>query len=282
MHASSARPTGGGGRARPQPVLPCLRTIASARKCESPHPDRTRRQRGASGSPHQPTPPPGAGSPHVRARRHRYDRRRPRSDRRRLPGDPRERPPDLRGLSRRVLARSRNACRVSRCVRAGADRGRLPRGADSRRVRRRRPAAARRRRDPRGHPRGGLQRRGLPRADVHHGHAAAARQRRAEGALPARHRERRAAAAGVRRDRADIGHRHHAVEDARGSRRRRLRAARAEGVDVAGAPLRPHARARAHDAARPGAQEDRRPVGVPARHPRVPGATGSRSRRCRR
>ena len=35
-----------------------------------------------------------------------------------------------------------------------------------------------RRRDSRGDVRGGLQRRGLPRADVHHGHAAATRQQR--------------------------------------------------------------------------------------------------------
>ena len=50
-----------------------------------------------------------------------------------------------------------------------------------------------------------LQRRRLPCPDVHHGHAAAARQRRAEGALAAAHRLGRAAAAGVWRHRAGSG-----------------------------------------------------------------------------
>ena len=46
--------------------------------------------------------------------------------------------------------------------------------------------------DPGGNPRVGLQRRRLPRPDVHHGDGAAARLGRAEGGLPARDRERRA------------------------------------------------------------------------------------------
>ncbi len=54
----------------------------------------------------------------------------------------------------------------------------------------------------------GLQRRGLSRPDVHDGHGAAARQRRAEKALSAGDRARRIAPAGVRRHRADLGHRH--------------------------------------------------------------------------
>src|SRR5215470_3541333 len=47
-----------------------------------------------------------------------------------------------------------------------------------------------------------LQWRCLPRADVHHGHAAPAWQRRAEGALAAEDRIGRAAPAGLRRHRA--------------------------------------------------------------------------------
>src|SRR6266498_2520190 len=49
-----------------------------------------------------------------------------------------------------------------------------------------------------------LQRRGLPRADVRHGHRAAPRQPRAEGAFFAADRARRAQTAGVRRYRADV------------------------------------------------------------------------------
>ena len=67
----------------------------------------------------------------------------------------------------------------------------------------------------------GRQRRRLPCADVHHGHAAASRQRRAEGALSAGDRQGRAAAAGVRRHRADVGHRHAQPAHHRGARRRR-------------------------------------------------------------
>ena len=59
---------------------------------------------------------------------------------------------------------------------AGADRGRLARRADPRGVRRQRPRHHRRRADPRGdQPRSGGNARRLPRADVHHGHAPAAR-----------------------------------------------------------------------------------------------------------
>ena len=67
------------------------------------------------------------------------------------------------------------------------------------------------------HPRGDQpqrrQRRRVPRADVHDGHAAAARLRRAEARVPAEDRERRAAPAGVRRHRADDRLRHDAAED---------------------------------------------------------------------
>ena len=60
-------------------------------------------------------------------------------------------------------------------IRPGADRSRLPGRADPRGIRRRRPAAVGRRRNPGNHPRRRLQRRRLPRPDVHHGHHPAAR-----------------------------------------------------------------------------------------------------------
>ena len=73
---------------------------------------------------------------------------------------------------------------------AALDRGRLSRGAHPGGVWRRRAGALRRRRDHGGDPASGLQRRRLPCADVHHGHAAAARQRRAEERVPAEDRGR--------------------------------------------------------------------------------------------
>src|SRR6201987_4038694 len=54
-----------------------------------------------------------------------------------------------------------------------------------------------------------------PPTDVPHGHADVARQRGAEEAVAATHRQRRAAAAGVRRHRADQRHRHLVAEDFR-------------------------------------------------------------------
>ena len=65
----------------------------------------------------------------------------------------------------------------------------------------------------------GLHRQPGPCADVHHGHAAAARQRGAEAALSARDRLGRIAPAGVRRDRADDRLRHDQAQDARGAQR---------------------------------------------------------------
>ena len=124
-------------------------------------------------------------------------------------------------------------------------------------------------RDPGGNPSRRLQRRRLPRPDVHHGHGAAARQRRAEGEISARHRQGRAAAAGLRRHRADLGHRHAAPAHHRGARgQRRLRRQRPEDLDLARRAFRPDAAARAHHAARPGQEAHRRPVGVPGRHAR--------------
>ncbi len=72
--------------------------------------------------------------------------------------------------------------------------------------------------------------------------------RRAEGALPAEDRERRAAPAGLRRHRAHRRLRHDLDPDDGRARERRLRDPRPEDLDVAGAPLRPDAAARAHDA----------------------------------
>ena len=109
----------------------------------------------------------------------------------------------------------------------------------------------------------------VPRADVHHGHRAAARQRGAEAALPAGDRARRIAAAGVRRHRADHRLRHHQAEDPRGARGQRpLRRQRPEGVDLARAAFRPDAAAGAHHAGRGGEEAHRRALGVPGRHPR--------------
>ena len=119
-------------------------------------------------------------------------------------------------------------------VRRRADRGRLPRRADPGGVRRRRSAAVGRLRHPGDHPRDRLQRRGLPRPDVHHGHGAAARQRGAEAEVPAGHRLRRAQAAGLRRHRAHHRLRHHPAQDPRRQEGQRpLRRQRPEGVDLA-------------------------------------------------
>ena len=81
--------------------------------------------------------------------------------------------------------------RISRGVRAGLDRRGLPRRPDPRALRRQRPRHRRGCGDPGGDPRVRLQRRRLPRPDVHHGHAAAARLGGAEAGLPAADRERR-------------------------------------------------------------------------------------------
>src|SRR3954452_24735860 len=62
----------------------------------------------------------------------------------------------------------------------------------------RRPEALRGSRDPRGNPARRVQWRRLPRPDVHHGHAAAARQRATKSAMAAEDRQRRGAAARLR------------------------------------------------------------------------------------
>ena len=154
----------------------------------------------------------------------------------------------------------------------GADRGRLARDPDPRGVWR---LGARHLGGGRGA--GGsaarrLQRRRLPRPDVHHGHAAAARQQGAEGALPAQDRQRRVAPAGVRRHRADQRHRHAgAAHDGGEEGQQHLRRERPEGVDQPRRAFRPDAAAGAHHAARAGQEAHRGPVGLPGRHARDAG-----------
>ena len=109
------------------------------------------------------------------------------------------------------------------------------------------------------------QRRPCPRPDVHHGHAAAARLGGPEATLPAADRPRRAAPAGLRRDRARRRLRDHAPQNLRRPTRRLLRGQRPEGVDLARGALRPPAAARAHDAVRGARRQDPRPERVPRR-----------------
>ena len=79
----------------------------------------------------------------------------------------------------------------------------------------------------------------------------------------------RAAAAGLRRHRADHRHRHDAAEDDGAARGRRcLRRQRPEDLDLARRAFRPDAAARAHDAGRAGEEADRGAVGAPRRHAR--------------
>ena len=138
----------------------------------------------------------------------------------------------LRPVPRRILAQARPRDGLSLRLRRRADRGRLSLGADPRGIWRRRSETVGRGRDPRGDPARRLQWRRLPCPDVHHGHAAAARQRRAEGKMAAEGRHRRIAAAGVRRHRADQRHRHLVAEDLRQARRqRRLYRQRPEDLD---------------------------------------------------
>ena len=136
-------------------------------------------------------------------------------------------------------------------IRRGADRGGLPRRADPGRIRRQRPHHDGGRRHHGGDPGRRLQRRRLPRADVHHGDAAASRPAGAEGALAAADRVGRVAAAGLRRHRAGFRHRHAQPAHHRGARGQRpLRHQRPEDLDLARRAFRPAAAAGAHHAAR--------------------------------
>ena len=199
------------------------------------------------------------------------------------PGNPRQRAAHLRRFSRRVLARARRARGLPDRVRQRADRGGLSRRADPGGIRRRGPAAARRGRDARGMPRRRLLRRRAAHAQMYtmgsvlrHGSA----EQKAKYLPEIASGELRLQAFGV-------------TEPTTGTDTTKLKTRavrdgdhyvdqRAEGLDLARAALRPDAAARAHHAARPGEEEDRRPVGVPGRHPRVPAARAWRSGRSRR
>ncbi len=91
---------------------------------------------------------------------------------------------------------------------------------------------------------------------------------RAEAAVPAEDRQRRAAPAGLRRHRADQRHRHHRPAHHRAARWRRIRRQRPEDLDQPRRAFRPDAAARPHHAPRAGRKEDRRPVGLHRRHAR--------------
>ena len=118
----------------------------------------------------------------------------------RLRGDPGRRPRPVRALSGRVLAGAGPRERLPDRLHRGADRGGIPRGAHPRGIRRRRTRPQGGVRHPRDDPAHRVQRGRLSRPDVHHGHAAQARQRGAEAAVPAPDRGGRVASAGVRRE----------------------------------------------------------------------------------
>ena len=107
-----------------------------------------------------------------------------------------------------AIGRSSTTARVSRGVRARADRGRLPRRADPGGIWRRRPQLVRRGGDPGGDPSHGCNGAAchaqmyIMGTILRHGIG------RQKQTLPAEDRHRRAAAAGVRRHRADQRHRH--------------------------------------------------------------------------
>ncbi len=197
--------------------------------------------------------------------------------------------PEIRALVRRIcadfpgalLARARRAAGLSGCVRRRADRGGAARRLDPRGIRRPRAAPERRGGDAGGDPRERLQRRRLSRADVHHGHAAAARKRGAEAGLPAGDRRRPSAPAGLRRDRADHRVGHDPAQDPRREARRPLRDQRPEGVDLARPAVGPDAPPGAHDAARAGDPPERGALGVPDRYPGL-ARTGARDQAARR
>ena len=181
-----------------------------------------------------------------------------------------------------LLARARSRARVPQGVRRRVVRRRLPGGADPRAVRRLRARHRRRERRARGDPQERLQRRRVPRADVHDGHAAEARQRGAEARVSAVDRRGHVAAAGVRRHGADERHGHDADSHDGRARRRRLSRQRPEGVHLAHGALGSHAAARAHDAARAGREADGRHVGASRRPARGGRAAASRSSRSSR
>ena len=141
----------------------------------------------------------------------------------------------LRAISGRVLAGARPGADVPDRIRAGAHRHRIPLHPRSRGIRRQRAPDFRRRGGAGGNSPRRLQRRRLPRPDVHHGHGPAPWQRCTKAALAAGNCDRRAAVAGIRRDRADkrqqhAGAPHHGGEEGQLALRRQ----RPEGLDVTG------------------------------------------------
>ena len=170
----------------------------------------------------------------------------------RIRGHTRRRHKALPRLPRRILARAGPGARLSHRVRPTADAGRLSLGVLI-------PeeyggsglglgaATA----DAGGDPSLRLQRRRLPRADVHDGHDAAARQRRSRRRhyLPKiASGELRLQAFGVTEP--DQRHRHHAHPHLRQARRRQLRRQRPEDLDQPRRAFRPDGAALPHHAAR--------------------------------
>ncbi len=90
---------------------------------------------------------------------------------------------NLPGISRRLLARHRQKKGLSRSVRAQTFGTGLARGADPWRIRRHGARHYRSQHHSRGDQPLRRSGHGLPRANVHHGHASTPRQRRAEKAL---------------------------------------------------------------------------------------------------
>src|SRR5438552_14801569 len=106
-----------------------------------------------------------------------YGRRRNDRSRTELERNPRRRGEALRELPDGILARARPRAALPDRVRARAHRKRLSLLPHSRGIRRRGPGTLGRRGDPGGNPAQRGERRGLPRADVYHGHGAAPLQR---------------------------------------------------------------------------------------------------------
>ena len=181
--------------------------------------------------------------------------------------DPRLGARALRQFPGRILARARSRARLSDRVRRGADRGRLSRCADPGAIRRQRADAARGRRHHGGDPclAAATARPATRRCTPWARCCGTAATRRRQRWLPAI-ATRRIAAAGLRRHRADLRHRHAQPAHHRGARRRSLHHQRPEGLDLARGAFRSDAAARAHDAARAGEDAHRRAFGVPGRH----------------
>src|SRR5690349_9807248 len=114
----------------------------------------------------------------------------PARTRTRLFRHPRRRRQALRAVSRRILAQARPRNGLPLRLRQRAHGSRLPLGADPRGIWRRGPEVVGSDRDFGGDPSQRLQRRRLPRPDVHHGHGAATRQQGAKGKMAAADRER--------------------------------------------------------------------------------------------